>query len=357
MVGESETSFYDIVKSMNQSIIHLNREHPVLALIVPCYNEEEMIGLTMNKLQQLLDKLVAAEKIDSASFVLFIDDGSTDNTLPMIRQNRSNQVNALKLSANVGHQHALIAGLHYVAARCDCAISLDADLQDDLSIIPDMLSDFRKGAHLVYGIRDGRKTDSAFKRNTAQFYYTLMRQMGVNLIHNHADFRLTSKTVLQELVRYKEVNLFLRGLFPKMGFTATYLYYNRQTRTAGVSKYPFRKMLALAINGITSFTNLPLKIITWIGFVVFIVSIVLSAWVLVVTINGSAIPGWASITLPVYFIGGIQLLALGVIGEYIGKIYMETKQRPRYHIEEFIGSARLQTIIPHAALQELDVLK
>lgn len=327
---------------MNHFVTHLNRERPVLTFIVPCYNEEEMINLTINTLQHVLNQLVLKDRISPESFVLFIDDGSADNTLTIIRQNQSDQIRALRLSSNVGHQHALIAGLNYAATRCDCAISLDADLQDDLSIIPEMLLDFKKGAHLVYGIRDGRRTDSAFKRNSAQLYYTFMQKMGVNLIHNHADFRLTSKTVLLELLNYKEVNLFLRGLFPKMGFQATYLYYNRKARAAGESKYPFRKMLALAINGITSFTNLPLKIITWTGFIVFFVSLILSAWVLVVTVNGNTVPGWTSITLPVYFIGGIQLLALGVIGEYIAKIYMETKQRPRYHIEEYIGREKEQ---------------
>lgn len=327
---------------MHQNITQLNRTTPRLALVVPCYNEEEVIRQTMNQLQRILNELISTNAISASSFMLFIDDGSTDNTLALIRKNLSRNVKALKLSANVGHQVALVAGLNHVANVCDCAISLDADLQDDLSIIPEMISDFKKGAHLVYGIRDGRTTDSAFKRNTAQLYYTVMQKMGVNLIHNHADFRLTSKTVLRELLNYREVNLFLRGIFPKMGFTATYLYYDRKARTAGKSKYPLRKMLALAVNGITSFTNIPLKIITWTGFIVFIVSLILSGWVLFVSIKGNAVPGWASITLPVYFIGGIQLLALGVIGEYVAKIYLETKQRPRYHIEEYLGNEQPQ---------------
>lgn len=318
----------------------LNRSQPVLALVLPCFNEQEIIASTIQTLLQLLDRLIYENEISPSSFMVFVDDGSTDQTLEIIRNHKSQRVKAVRLSGNVGHQLALLAGLNHVTGKCDCAVSLDADLQDDITIISDMITDFRRGAHVVYGIRDGRKSDSSFKRNTAQFYYSLMQRMGVNLIHNHADFRLMSNTVLRELTQYQEVNLFLRGIFPKMGFTATYLYYERKARTAGVSKYPFRKMLALAINGITSFTNLPLKIITWTGFCVFIVSLGLSAWALTESVRGNTVPGWTSITLPVYFIGGIQLLALGVIGEYVGKIYLEAKRRPRYHIEEYIGYTR-----------------
>lgn len=323
-----------------------NRNQPLLALVVPCFNEQEIINTTIENLTQLLDRLILEKEINASSFVVFVDDGSTDRTLELIRANSSPRISAIRLSANVGHQFALLAGLNHVTGLCHCAISLDADLQDDIAIIPEMLADFKKGAHVVYGIRDGRKSDSAFKRNTAQWYYSLMQRMGVNLIHNHADFRLMSHTVLQELTRYREVNLFLRGIFPKMGFSASYVYYERKARTAGVSKYPFRKMLALAVNGITSFTNLPLKIITWTGFVVFVISLVLSGWVLFESFQGNTVPGWASITLPIYFIGGIQLLALGVLGEYVGRIYLESKRRPRYHIEEYIGVKQQQGTQP-----------
>lgn len=326
----------------------LNRGNPTLALVIPCYNEEEMIGETITQLQTLLDKLMYSGNISPDSFMLFVDDGSTDNTLAIIRNRKSKNVSAIKLAANAGHQLALIAGLNHVAKQCDCAISLDADLQDDLGVIPNMVSDFKNGAHIVYGIRDNRKTDSGFKRTTAQAYYTLMRKMGVNLIHNHADFRLTSAVVLHELLNYREVNLFLRGIFPTMGFMSTYVYYTRSARSAGTSKYPLRKMIALAINGITSFTNLPLKIITWTGFAVFLGSLALSGWVLIVSFTGNTVPGWASITLPVYFIGGIQLLALGVMGEYLARIYMETKQRPRYHVEE---------VLEHNSVESLDFSK
>ncbi len=318
----------------------LNRNQPVLALVLPCFNEEEVIGSTIARLLRMLDQLIYEDLVSPDSFMMFVDDGSSDSTIDVIRRHKSRRVKAIRLSANVGHQLALLAGLEHATTMCDCAISLDADLQDDIGIIPEMIADFKKGAHIVYGIRDGRKSDSAFKRNTAHFYYAMMQRMGVNLIYNHADFRLMSNIVLRQLTQYREVNLFLRGIFPKMGFTATYLYYERKERTAGISKYPFRKMVALAVNGITSFTNLPLQIITWTGFIVFIGSLGLSAWALLESIKGNTVPGWTSITLPVYFIGGIQLLALGVIGEYVGKIYLETKRRPRYHIEEYIGHPR-----------------
>lgn len=311
---------------------------PTLALVVPCYNEEEMIGITINTLTHVLEELVTLDQISSDSFILFVDDGSTDQTLNFIRENKSERVKGLKLASNVGHQNALVAGLTFVTNKCDCAISIDADLQDDTSVIKKMMVDFKGGANIVYGLRDKRKTDSAFKRNTAHFFYRLMQKMGVKLVYNHADYRLVSNLVLKELLKYKEVNLFLRGVFPKMGYTSTYVYYDRKTREAGESKYPFRKMLALAINGITSFSNLPLKIITYTGFIIFFVSLLLSAWVLTVSIQGNSVPGWASITLPIYFIGGIQLLAIGVLGEYIGKTYMESKGRPRFHIEEFINT-------------------
>jgi polyisoprenyl-phosphate glycosyltransferase len=316
-----------------------SKVYPTLALVVPCYNEEEMIPLTIKTLKSLLKGLITEQLIAPNSFALFVDDGSSDATLRIIRETESTYIKALKLASNVGHQQALMAGLTYVTDKCNCAISLDADLQDDINVIYEMLAHYKQGAHVVYGIREDRKTDSSYKRNTAQLFYRLMEKMGVNLVYNHADYRLTSNTVLKELLKYKEVNLFLRGIFPKMGFTAAYVYYKRKSRVAGESKYPFRKMVGLAINGITSFSNIPLKIITYVGFAIFIVSIALSAWVVVVRIQGTAVPGWASITLPIYFIGGVQLLALGILGEYIGKIYLETKARPLFHIEEVIEHA------------------
>lgn len=318
-----------------------DRQCPTLAIVVPCYNEEAMIEITIKTLTQALEDLMVTNQVAKNSYVLFVDDGSADNTLNFIRANKSEMIKGLKLASNVGHQNALMAGLTYVTHKCDCVISLDADLQDDISVIKKMVDDFKGGANIVYGIRDKRTTDSSFKRSTAQFYYKLMQKMGVRLVYNHADYRLISNLVLKELLKYKEVNLFLRGIFPKMGYTSTYVYYDRKTREAGESKYPFRKMLALALNGITSFSNLPLKIITYTGFIIFLASILISIWVLTVTLQGKSVPGWASITLPIYFIGGIQLLAIGILGEYIGKSYMEAKGRPRFHIEEFIHTPPL----------------
>lgn len=328
---------------MKSFITSLNRDRPTLALVVPCYNEEQMISETIRILRSLLEDLMYAERIAPDSFVLFVDDGSTDNTLNIIRSNCSRKVKALKLAANVGHQYALMAGLKQVTNQCHCAISLDADLQDDISVVYKMINDYKDGSHVVYGIRDSRKTDSPFKRITAQLFYRIMQKMGINLVYNHADFRLISNLVLNELNNYGEVNLFLRGIFPKMGFASTAVYYDRKPRVAGQSKYPFRKMVGLAINGITSFSNLPLKIITYAGIAIFMISLVLSGWVVWVTLAGKTVPGWASISLPIYFIGGVQLLALGIMGEYLGKIYLEAKARPRFHVEEYIGFQKEQT--------------
>jgi glycosyltransferase involved in cell wall biosynthesis len=274
--------------------------------------------------------------IAPGSFLLFVDDGSRDRTLQILREHKSNLVRSLKLSANCGHQSALLAGMHFVTGKVDCMISMDADLQDDISVTRQMLEAYNKGAQIVYGVRQRRGADTWFKKQTALSFYKLMQSMGVNLIYNHADFRLLSNKVLVEFGRYREVNLFLRGIFPKMGFTSATVYYDRQDRTAGETKYPLRKMLNLAMNGITSFSNVPLKIISYIGFMVFLGSVLASLWVVFVILTGRNAPGWASITLPIYFLGGVQLLALGILGEYISRIYLETKQRPVYHIEEVI---------------------
>ena len=309
---------------------------PLLAIVLPCYNESAIIASTVERLQQLLNDYVAQSLIAAESYLLFVDDGSRDNTLELLRQHKSAQVKTLKLSANCGHQSALLAGMHFVTGKCDCMISMDADLQDDIHCTKAMLEAYLHGAQLVYGVRQSRGNDTWFKRKTALWFYGLMHKLGVNLVYNHADFRLLSNQVLHEFGRYREVNLFLRGIFPRMGFTNATVYYDRQDRTAGETKYPFRKMLNLAVNGITSFSNVPLKIITYVGFLVFIGSLLASFWVIFVILTGRNAPGWASITLPIYFLGGVQLLALGILGEYISRIYLETKQRPVYHIEEVI---------------------
>lgn len=307
---------------------------PTLALVLPCYNEEEVLGITIPQISDLLKSYIDDNLIASDSFALFVDDGSKDRTWSILAANRSSLIKSIKLSHNVGHQYALMAGLTHVTNKADCCISLDADLQDDITVMKQMILDYKQGSQIVYGVRGSRDTDKTMKSGMAHLFYNLMKQMGVDLIYDHADFRLLSNKVLVELQHYKEVNLFLRGLFPMMGFQSSIVYYDRKERVAGRTKYPFKKMLHLAVDGITSFSNLPLKMITYIGFTVFIASFLISLWVLFQRFYGITVPGWASITLPMYFLGGIQLLALGVIGEYLGKIYMETKARPRYHIEE-----------------------
>ena len=312
----------------------LNKKLPVLALVVPCYNEEEMLGITLEHLTKLLTDYVAKGLVAEQSFALFVDDGSKDTTWSILENTNHKHVKAIKLAHNVGHQHALIAGLTWVTNKVDCSISLDADLQDDISVMEQMIVDFKTGSQIVYGVRGSRDTDKAMKKGSAQLFYKIMQKMGVDLVYDHADFRLLSNKVLLELQKYKEVNLFLRGLFPLMGFNSSKVYYDRKERIAGETKYPLRKMLQLAVNGITSFSNFPLKFITYVGFTIFFISLITSLWVLIEKFVGSTVPGWASITLPIYFLGGIQLLALGVIGEYLGKIYLETKNRPRFHVEE-----------------------
>ncbi len=309
---------------------------PILALVVPCYNEKEIIVSTIETLLALLTRLSKSDRISNESFIVLVDDGSKDITVELALQSKSERVIILKLANNVGHQHALLAGLHYVTDKVDCCVSIDADLQDDIEVISQMIDFYLAGAHIVYGIRDDRKSDSLFKKGTATIFYQLMMKMGVPLIYNHADFRLISNKVLQELSKYQEVNLFLRGLFPQMGYPSAQVFYSRKKRMAGESKYPFFKMLKLAVNGITSFTNYPLKIITALGTIIFVSSILATLWILVVVVQGRNVPGWASITLPIYFLGGIQLLAIGILGEYISRIYLETKRRPLYHIEKII---------------------
>jgi glycosyltransferase involved in cell wall biosynthesis len=309
---------------------------PVLAIVTPCFNEEAIIVSTVQTLTALLDDLIRSQRIGPASFIVFVDDGSRDQTISRLRAHKNEKVKILKLAGNVGHQQALLAGLHYVCNKVDCCISLDADLQDDTSVIATMVEEFVKGNPIVYGVRGNRDTDSTYKRATAELFYKFMLWMGVPLIYNHADFRLVSNLVLIELKKYKEVNLFLRGIFPLMGYTSTQVYYTRKKREAGESKYPFWKMVHFAITGITSFTNYPLKIIMALGAFVFLGSLLATGWVVWVVLTGRNVPGWASITLPIYLLGGIQLLAVGILGEYISKIYLETKGRPLYHVEEIV---------------------
>jgi glycosyltransferase involved in cell wall biosynthesis len=308
-----------------------------LSIIVPCYNEEEVLEKTSSVLLSMLDRLIISSKIDDDSMVYFVDDGSNDNTWPVIEDIvfKSKRAKGIKLSRNRGHQNALLAGLF--TAEGDIVVSIDADLQDDVEVIEQMVEEYQKGNEIVYGVRNERKTDTFFKRTTAEGFYKIMHFMGVDIVFNHADYRLLSRNVIEHLKDYKEVNLFLRAMVPLIGFKSANVYYNRTERFAGESKYPVNKMLSFAWDGITSFSIIPLRIITITGFLLFIVSIFMSLWVLGTKLfTNAAIPGWASTVLPIYFIGGIQILSLGVVGEYIGKIYMETKQRPRYIIEKII---------------------
>jgi polyisoprenyl-phosphate glycosyltransferase len=305
-----------------------------LAIVVPCYNEDEVLPETASRLNSVLNELMAAGFIGGMS-VYFIDDGSTDRTWALIEEMaaRDNRVHGIKLSRNYGHQSALLAGLFH--APGDAVISIDADLQDDLAAIKDMLAAYSTGAEIVYGIRRERSSDTIFKRGTAEGYYRLLQTMGVRLVFNHADYRLLSRRVIEALRGYKETNLFLRGLIPQLGFNSATVYYNRSERFAGESKYPFSKMLGLAIEGVTSFSEVPLKLITVLGLLISLFSFGLALWALGVRIfNPSAVPGWASIVIPLYFLGGIQLLCMGVIGQYLAKVYSETKARPRFIVEK-----------------------
>lgn len=311
-----------------------------LGVVIPCYNEEEVLGETASRMLALFARLQAAGKISERSTVYFVDDGSRDSTWSMIEalsQKHAN-IEGVKLSRNRGHQNALIAGLF--SAEGDALISVDADLQDDINIMEEMIAQFAAGCEVVYGVRRMRTSDTAFKRLTALTFYRLMRSMGADTIHNHADYRLLSRRAIESLKGFHEVNLFLRGIVPLIGFRSSMVYYDRTERFAGESKYPLRKMVEFALDAITSFSVVPLRIITGIGLSVFLLTMAVSAWILWIRLaTDRAIPGWASTLLPLLFVGGVQILCLGVIGEYLGKIYIETKARPRYFIEKMTQAA------------------
>lgn len=309
---------------------------PVIGIVLPCYNEAEMLPLTTSQINILIESLVARNIMSPKSFAVFVDDGSKDATWTIIAQKATeyNYVKGLRLSCNVGHQKALLAGLNTFMDEADALISIDADLQDDIAVIEDMVLKFKASTDVVYGVRKERTTDTFFKRNTALLFYKLMKQMRVNIMYNHADYRLCSKRVLKALSEYGEVNLFLRGIIPTIGFRSESVYYDRLERAAGESKYPLRKMAAFAWNGVTSFSNYPLKLVTIIGFVIFFLCLLLSGYVIFAYAMGHVVPGWVSTVLPMYFLGGVQLFCLGIIGEYIGKIYLEVKKRPRYFIDK-----------------------
>lgn len=310
---------------------------PQVAVVVPCYNEEAVLPETARRLDELLARLEHAGKAKNARTYL-VDDGSRDSTWALIEQlaRENPRFSGIKLSRNQGHQAALLAGL--LTAEGDAVVSIDADLQDDLGAIERMVDSFGDGYDVVYGVRRSRSTDSFFKRNTAQLYYRLLRLFGVDVVYNHADFRLLSRRALDALQEFGEVNLFLRGIVPLLGYRSTVVEYNRGERFAGESKYPLRKMLALAVHGVTSFSVVPLRLIAATGLIVFVLSFLMIAWVLYgkFVLHGT-VPGWASSVIPIYLLGGIQLLSIGVLGEYVAKIYLEAKRRPRYFIEKTVG--------------------
>lgn len=308
---------------------------PSVAIVIPCYNEEAVLATTAERMTEIVCDLQARGIVSEQSSINFVDDGSRDATWRLIEQLAAGNplIRGIKLSRNRGHQNALMAGLMTVDG--DATISVDADLQDDLGAIEAMILKFREGCEVVYGVRNKRETDTFFKRVTAEGYYKVLAGVGVDVVFNHADYRLLGRAVIEALREYKEVNLFLRGIIPQLGFKNDVVMYDRQERFAGESKYPLGKMLSLAWNGMTSFSSMPLRWITLAGTIISFVSFGIGLWALVIGLfSNRVLPGWASTVIPMYFMGGIQLLSLGVIGEYVAKIYLETKRRPRFIIEK-----------------------
>lgn len=311
---------------------------PILYLVIPCYNEEEVLNITTNELNKKMNDLIKKKSISKDSKVLYVNDGSKDNTWNIIKEiNKKNKLfQGLKLSRNRGHQNALLSGLMYVKDICDISISMDADLQDDINAIDEMVKEYKKGSEIVFGVRSSRKKDTFFKRFTAQTYYKLLSHLGVNIVYNHADYRLMSKKALESLSEYNEVNLFLRGIIPELGYKTSTVYYERNKRVAGTSKYPLKKMIKLAIDGITSFSIKPLKMITNLGFIMGFISLCILIYSLVRKLTGNTVTGWTFTVVSIWFVSAVQMVSLGIVGEYIGKIYSETKRRPRYIIEEIL---------------------
>lgn len=308
----------------------------ILYLVIPCYNEQEVLHETAKRLLKKITTMIENEVISQESRILFVNDGSKDKTWSIIEELyfQNKIFSGINLSRNRGHQNALLAGLMTAKEYADIVISLDADLQDDINVIDEFVDQYYKGSDVVYGVRSSRKTDTFFKRTTALAFYKLMSGLGVDSVYNHADYRLMSKRALQGLSQFKEVNLFLRGMVPLVGYKYSIVEYERHERFAGESKYPLKKMIAFALDGITSLSIKPIRIITGLGFTIFFLSIVALIYSLVVNFIGNTITGWTSLTISIWMLGGIQLLSLGIIGEYIGKIYNETKQRPRFIISD-----------------------
>jgi len=308
----------------------------ILYIVIPCYNEEDVLKETSKVLKNKLEALIKDGCINKKSKVLYVNDGSIDKTWDLIKEIHSSDsiFTGINLSRNVGHQNALYAGLMVAKEDADFVVSMDADLQDDISAIDKMIQNYYDGCDIVYGVRNNRKKDTLFKRRTAQFYYKFMKFIGVEIIYNHADYRLSSKRVLNQLENYKEVNLFLRGIYPTLGYQSSIVYYERQERFAGKSKYPLKKMLSFAWNGITSFSIKPIKLVLNIGVIIFVLSMITIIYSIIRKIMGATVSGWTFIVCSIWFVAGLQMLSLGIIGEYIGKIYSESKARPRYIITD-----------------------
>lgn len=314
------------------------KKKPILNLVIPCYNEEEALPFTKKELDKKMNALIKSQLIDENSKVVLVNDGSKDKTWEIITKlhEENKMYVGINLSRNKGHQNALLAGLMYAKDHADISISMDADLQDDINVMDDMIKKYLDGANIVYGVRSSRKKDTFFKKFTAEGFYKFMNKMGVEVVFNHADCRLMDKTALEALSKYKEVNLFLRGIVPQLGYKTDIAYYERNERVAGDSKYPLKKMLSFAMDGITSFSVKPLRFITSLGFIILLLSFITLIYAVIMKIVGNTVSGWTFIICSIWLIGGIQMLSLGVIGEYIGKIYNETKQRPRYIIESIL---------------------
>lgn len=311
---------------------------PVLYYVIPCYNEQEVLPETSSRLRRMLEEMIQEKTVSPDSRICFVNDGSKDRTWQIIQDlhARDSIFSGISLSRNRGHQNALLAGLMTVMPYADAVISMDADLQDDIGASTQMVTKYLEGFDVVYGVRSSRKTDTGFKRLSAQGFYRLMNSMGASTVYNHADYRLLSKRALAGLAEFQEVNLFLRGLVPMIGYPSAVVYYERAERFAGESKYPLKKMLSFAMEGITSLSTKPLQMITGLGVLVFVVSIGILIYCLIRFFGGHTVPGWAFLAVSIWGIGGLILLSIGVIGEYIGKIYLETKSRPRYIIQDFL---------------------
>lgn len=311
-------------------------KEPILYIVIPCYNEKEVLVETTKRLNLKLKNLINKNIISKLSKVMYVNDGSTDNTWDLIASisSENDLFTGISLTRNAGHQNALLAGLMTAKEKADFVISMDADLQDDINAIDEMITKYLDGNEIVYGVRNSRKKDSLFKKTSALCFYRVMKLLGVDIVYNHADYRLTSRRVLENLASYHEVNLFLRGIFPLIGYKSAIVYYNRGERFAGKSKYPLRKMLNFAWEGITSFSIKPLRLICISGFIILIVSILIMLYSLIRKMGGNTVDGWTFLSISIWFIGGLQMISIGIIGEYIGKMYYETKKRPRYIIQD-----------------------